>query len=160
MQKITKQLLVTEEGLRKMEEEFEYLKTVKRKEVIETIGIARAFGDLSENSEYDEAKNEQAKVEARIMELEEQLKNVKVVDESEIKTDVANIGNKVRVLNVNLGKEIEYSLVGSTEADPFKFKISDESPIGRVLIGSKKNDTVEYETPKGVFKLQVLEISK
>jgi len=160
MQKITKQLLVTEEGLRNMEREFEYLKTVKRKEVIDTIGIARAFGDLSENSEYDEAKNEQAKVEARIMELEEQLKYVKVVDESEIKTDVANIGNKVKVLNLNLNKEIEYSLVGSTEADPFKFKISDESPIGRVLIGARKGDIVEYETPKGVFKLQVLEISK
>ena len=160
MQKITKQLLVTEEGLRKMEEEFEYLKTVKRKEVIETIGIARAFGDLSENSEYDEAKNEQAKVEARIIELEEQLKNVKVVDESEIKTDIANIGNKVKVFNVSLNKEVEYSIVGSTEADPFKYKISDESPIGRVLIGARKNDTVEYETPKGVFKLKVLEISK
>ena len=160
MQKTIKQLLVTEEGLKRMEEEFEYLKTVKRKEVIDTIGIARAFGDLSENSEYDEAKNEQAKVEARIMELEEQLKYVKVVDESEIKTDIANIGNKVKVLNVNLNKEIEYSLVGSTEADPFKYKISDESPIGRVLIGAKKNDTVEYETPKGVFKLKVLEISK
>jgi len=159
MQK-TKQLLVTEEGLKKMEEELDYLKTVKRKEVINTIGVARAFGDLSENSEYDEAKNEQAKVEAKIMELEEQLKNVKVVDESDIKTDVANIGNKVKVLNVNLNKEIEYSLVGSTEADPFKNKISDESPIGRVLIGSKKNDTVEYETPKGVFKLKILEISK
>ena len=160
MQKITKQLLITEEGLRTMQEEFEYLKTVKRKEVIETIGVARAFGDLSENSEYDEAKNEQAKVEARIMELEEQLKHVKVVDEKEIKTDVANIGNKIKVLNVNLRKEVEYSLVGSTEADPFKNKISDESPIGRVLIGAKKNDTVEYETPKGLFKLQVLEISK
>ncbi|MCL2775474.1 MAG: transcription elongation factor GreA [Oscillospiraceae bacterium] len=159
MQK-TKQLLVTEEGLKKMEEELEYLKTVKRKEVINTIGVARAFGDLSENSEYDEAKNEQAKVEAKIMELEEQLKNAKVVDESDIKTDVANIGNKVKVLNLNLNKEIEYSLVGSTEADPFKNKISDESPIGKVLIGSKKNDTVEYETPKGIFKLKVLEISK
>ena len=159
MQK-TKQLLVTEEGLKNMQEEFEYLKTVKRKEVIDTIGIARAFGDLSENSEYDEAKNEQAKVEARIMELEEQLKNVRVVDESEIKTDVANIGNKVRVLNLNLNKEIEYSLVGSTEADPFKYKVSDESPIGKVLTGAKKNDTVEYETPKGTFKLKILEISK
>ena len=160
MQKTAKQLLVTEEGLRKMEEEFEYLKTVKRKEVIDTIGVARSFGDLSENSEYDEAKNEQAKVEARIMELEEQLKNVKVVDKSEIKTDEVNIGNKVKVLNINLNKEIEYSIVGSTEADPFNYKISDESPVGSVLIGRKKGDTVEYETPKGVFKLEILNISK
>ena len=160
MHKTAKQLLITEEGLRKMMEEFEYLKTVKRKEIIDTIGVARAFGDLSENSEYDEAKNEQAKVEARIMELEEQLKIVKVVDENEIKTDEINIGNKVKVLNVNLNKEINYSLVGSTEADPFNNKISDESPIGKVLVGAKKGDIVEYETPKGVFKLEILDISK
>ena len=160
MQKTLKQLLVTEDGLRKMEEEFEYLKTVKRKEVIDTIGIARAFGDLSENSEYDEAKNEQAKVEARITELEEQLKNVKVVEESDIKTDEVSIGNKVKVLNLSLNKEIDYSVVGSTEADPFNNKISDESPIGKVLIGSKKGDIVQYETLKGVFKLEILNISK
>ena len=160
MQKTVKQLLVTEEGLKKMKDELEYLITVKRKEVIDTIGIARAFGDLSENSEYDEAKNEQAKVEARIIELEEQLKNAKVVDENEIRTDVANIGTKIRVRNLNLDKEIVYNLVGSTEADPFSNKISDESPIGKVLVGSKKGDVVEYETPKGIFKLEILEISK
>jgi transcription elongation factor GreA len=155
-----KQLLVTAEGLKKMQHELEYLITVRRKEVIDTIGIARAFGDLSENSEYDEAKNEQAKVEARIIELEERLKNVKVVDENEIRTDVANIGTKIRVRNLNLNKEIVYSLVGSTEADPFNMKISDESPIGKVLMGRKKGETVQYETPKGEFKLEILEISK
>jgi len=160
MQKMAKQLLVTEEGLKKMEEEFEYLKTVKRKEITEIIGIAKAFGDLSENSEYDEAKNEQAKVESRITELEEQLKNVKVVDRSEIKTDEVNIGNIVKVLNLNLNKEISYSVVGSMEADPFNNKISDESPIGKVLMGAKKGDIVEYETLKGLFKLEILEISK
>ena len=160
MHKTAKQLLVTEEGLRKMEEEFEYLKTVKRKEIIDTIGIARAFGDLSENSEYDEAMNEQGKVELRIRELEEQLKKIKVVDKSEIKTDEINIGNKVKVLNLNLNKEIEYSVVGSTETDPFNNKISDESPIGKVLIGSRKGDVVQYETPKGLFKLEILDISK
>jgi len=160
MKTILKQILVTEEGLKKMKEELEYLVTVKRKEVIDTIGVARAFGDLSENSEYDEAKNEQAKVEARIIELEEQLKNVKVVDEKDIRTDVANIGTKIRVRNLNLNKEIVYSLVGSTEADPFKMKISDESPIGKVLMGKKIGDTVQYETPKGEFKLEILEISK
>ena len=159
MQKMAKQLLVTEEGLKKMEEEFEYLKTVKRKEITEIIGIAKAFGDLSENSEYDEAKNEQAKVESRITELEEQLKNVKVVDRSEIKTDEVNIGNIVKVLNLNLNKEISYSVVGSMEADPFNNKISDESPIGKVLMGAKKGDIVEYETLKGLFKLEILEIS-
>jgi len=160
MQKMLKQLLVTADGLKKMEEELEYLKITRRKEIIDTIGIARAFGDLSENSEYDEAKNEQAKVESRIMDLEEQLKYVKVMDESDIKTDEINIGNKVKVKNLNLNKEIIYNLVGSTEADPFKNKISDESPIGKVLVGSKKGEIVEYETPKGVFKLEILEISK
>ena len=160
MQKTAKQLLVTEEGLKKMNAELEYLKTVKRKEITESIGIAKAFGDLSENSEYDEAMNEQGKVERRIAELEEQLKIVKVVDESDIKTDEVSIGSKVKVMNLNLNKEINYSVVGSTEADPFNNKISDESPIGKVLIGAKKGDTVQYETPKGTFKLEVLNISK
>ena len=156
----SKQNLVTQSGLKKMEEELEYYKTVRRKEVIDTIGIARAFGDLSENSEYDEAKNEQAKVEAKITELEEKLKIVKVVDDSEIRTDEVNIGNKVKVLNLNLNKEIDYSVVGSAEVDPFNNKISDESPIGKVLIGAKKGDTVQYDTPKGTFKLEILDISK
>jgi len=160
MLKTMKQILVTEEGLQKLEEEYEYLKTVKRKEVTETLGIAKSFGDLSENSEYDEAMNEQGKVKLRIRELEEQLKKVKVVDKSEIKTDEINIGNKVKVLNLNLNKEIEYSLVGSTETDPFNYKISDESPVGKVLVGAKKGDIVQYETPKGLFKLEILDISK
>ena len=161
MQKTTvKQLMVTKEGLKKMKDELEYLVTVKRKEVIDTIGTARAFGDLSENSEYDEAKNEQAKVEARIMELEEQLKHVKEVDESEIQTDAASIGTKIKVRNLSLDKEIVYSLVGSMEADPFKMKISDESPIGRVLMGKKVGEIVSYDTPKGEFQLEILEISK
>jgi len=160
MQKTTKQLLVTEEGLKKMIDEFEYLKTVKRKEVIDTIGVARGFGDLSENSEYDEAKNEQARLEAKILELEEKLKYAKVVDDSDIKTDAVNVGNKVKVLNISKNVEIDYSVVGSTEADPFNNKISDESPIGKVLIGAKKGDIREYETPKGSFKLKILDISK
>ena len=159
MQK-TKQLLVTEEGLRNLEAELEFLKTTKRKEVVETIKTALSFGDLSENSEYDEAKNEQAKVEVRIMEIEELLKNIKVVDDSEVNTDVVNVGSKVTVLNMNLNKEIVYSIVGSTEADPFNMKISDESPIGKALVGSEKDTVVEYETPNGKFSLKIIEISK
>jgi transcription elongation factor GreA len=155
-----KQLLVTEEGLKKLEEELEYLKTTKRKEVVETIKVALSFGDLSENSEYDEAKNEQAKVEVRIMELEELLKNIKVIDDSEVNTDVVNVGSKVTVLNMNLNKEIVYSIVGSTEADPFNMKISDESPIGKALIGAEKDSVIEYETPNGKFSLKIIEISK
>jgi len=160
MQKTTLKIPVTKEGLKKMQEELELLVTVKRKEVIDAIGIARSFGDLTENSEYDEAKNEQAKVEARIIELEEQLKYVEVVDESDIQTDAANIGTKIKVRNLSLDKEIVYSLVGSTEADPFKMRISVESPIGKVLMGRKKGETVQYETPKGEFKLEILDISK
>ena len=159
MQK-TKQLLVTEEGLKKLETELEYLKTTKRKEVVETIKVAMSFGDLSENSEYDEAKNEQAKVEVRIMEIEDLLKNIKVVDDSEVNTDVVNVGSKVTVLNLALNKELVYSIVGSTEADPFNMKISDESPIGKALIGAEKDSVVEYETPSGKFSLKILDISK
>ena len=159
MQK-TKQLLVTEEGLTKLETELEYLKTIKRKEVVETIKTALSFGDLSENSEYDEAKNEQAKVEVRIMEIEELLKNIKVIDESEVNTDVVSVGSKVTVLDLNTDREMVYSIVGSTEADPFKMKISDESPIGKALIGIGKDNVVEYETQRGKFSLKILEISK
>jgi len=159
MQK-TKQLLVTEEGLKKLETELEYLKTIKRKEVVETIKTALSFGDLSENSEYDEAKNEQAKVEVRIMEIEELLKNIKVIDESEVNTDVVSVGSKVTVLDLNTDREMVYSIVGSTEADPFKMKISDESPIGKALIGIGKDNVVEYETQRGKFSLKILEISK
>jgi len=159
MQK-TKQLLVTEEGLKKLEAELEYLKTIKRKEVVETIKTALSFGDLSENSEYDEAKNEQAKVEVRIMEIEELLKNIKVIDESEVNTDVVSVGSKVTVLDLNTDREMVYSIVGSTEADPFKMKISDESPIGKALIGIGKDNVVEYETQRGKFSLKILEISK
>lgn len=155
-----KQLLVTKEGLKKLEDELENLKTVKRKEVVETIKVALSFGDLSENSEYDEAKNEQAKVEVRIMELEELLKNIRVVDEGEINTDSINVGSKVTVINKSNGRELVYSIVGSTEADPFNNKVSDESPIGKALIGAKKNQIVEYETHAGRFQLEIMDISK
>ena len=157
---MAKQIIVTEEGLKKLNEELEYLKTTKRKEVVEAIRIALSFGDLSENSEYDEAKNEQAKTEARISELEESLKHVKVISDSEVNTDTVNIGNIVVVYDIEFDEEIEYTLVGSTEADPLENKISDQSPIGSSLIGRTVGETVDVHTPGGVIQLEIREIKK
>jgi len=157
---MAKQIIVTEEGLKKLQEELEYLKTTKRKEVVEAIRVALSFGDLSENSEYDEAKNEQAKTEARISELEESLKHVKVISDSEVTTDTVNVGNRVKVYDEEFEEEILYTIVGSTEADPLEDKISDQSPIGSALIGRQVGETVEVTTPGGVINLKILESSK
>ena len=157
---MSKEITVTEEGLKKLQDELEYLKTTKRKEVVEAIRVALSFGDLSENSEYDEAKNEQAKTEARISELEENLKHVKVISDSEVSTDVVNVGNIVKVYDESFDEEITYTIVGSPEADPLLDKISDRSPIGSAIIGSKVGDTVDVSTPAGLVKLRILEISK
>lgn len=156
----TKQITVTDEGYKKLVDELEYLKTTKRKEVVEAIKVALSFGDLSENSEYDEAKNEQAKTETRIVELEETLKHVKVISGDDVNTDAVNIGNKVKVHDEEFDEDVEYTIVGSTEADPLTNMVSDQSPIGSALIGAKVNDTVSVETPSGVIKLTILEISK
>jgi len=157
---LAKQTTVSTEGLKKLQEELEYLKTTKRKEVAEAIKVARAFGDLSENSEYDEAKNEQGLVEARIAEIESMLKNVKVIDESNIKTDSVDVGNRVKVLDETFDEEVEYTIVGSSESNPVEFKISDESPIGRALIGASIGEVVKAETPGGEIVMKILEISK
>ncbi len=157
---MAKQIIVTEEGLKKLQEELEYLKTTKRKEVVEAIRVALSFGDLSENSEYDEAKNEQAKTEARINELEESLMNVKVIADSEVNTDAVNVGNRVLVYDVEFEEDIEYTIVGSTEADPIENKISDQSPIGEALIGRAVGDVVDVHTPGGIIKLEIKEIMK
>ena len=157
---MAKQLTVTEEGLKKLEDELEYLKTTKRKEVVEAIRVALSFGDLSENSEYDEAKNEQAKTEARISELEEELKHVKVVSDSEVRTDAVNVGNIVTVYDEEFDEEIVYTLVGSTEADPMNNKISDQSPIGSALMGHKAGEKLNVSTPGGIIKLEIRKITK
>ncbi|MBQ8254419.1 MAG: transcription elongation factor GreA [Clostridia bacterium] len=157
---MAKQIIVTEEGLKKLQEELEYLKSTKRKEVVEAIRVALSFGDLSENSEYDEAKNEQAKTEARISELEESLKHVKVISDSEVNTDAVNVGNRVLVYDLEFEEDIEYTLVGSTEADPIENKISDQSPIGQALIGRAVGDIVDVHTPGGIIKLEIKEIMK
>lgn len=155
-----KQYVMTYEGVKKLENELEYLKTVKRKEITEKIKVALGYGDLSENSEYDEAKNDQAFTEGRIVTLENMLKNAVVVDESEISNDVVSVGSKVKVKDYEFDEEVEYSIVGSAEADPMNYKISNESPVGRALIGKKKGDMVEVQIPDGINKFEILEISR
>jgi len=157
---IKQQIVVTDDGLRKLTEELDYLKNTKRKEVVESIRTALSFGDLSENSEYDEAKNEQAKVEAQINELEETLKHIKVISDEDISTDIVSVGAKIKVLDVEFEEELEYTLVGSTEADPMESKISDQSPIGSAVLGAKIGETVSAFTPGGELKLTILSISK
>ncbi len=157
---MAKETIVTKEGLKKLEQELEELKTIKRKEVAEKIKVARGFGDLSENSEYDEAKNEQAIVEGRIAELEAQLKNVRVLDESELNNTNVHVGSTVTVHFKGKKTDVTYSIVGSTEADPLGGKISDESPIGRALIGHAEGDTIEVEIPSGEVTLTIKKIER
>ena len=154
-----KVLNVSAEGLRKMQEELERLKAVERAKAAKELQEARAFGDLSENSEYDEAKNEQAKVEARIVELEEILRNIKVIDESSISTDVVGLGTKVKIKDVEYGDEEYISIVGSNEAESLAGKISDISPLGIALIRKKVGDVVTVEAPAGSYQVEILEIS-
>jgi len=155
-----KQILLTDAGLLKLEQELEMLKTQKRQEVAEKIKVARGFGDLSENSEYDAAKEEQAQVEARIVQLENMLKNAKVIDEDDIDINVVSVGTRVKVYDEEFDEEIEYNIVGSTEADPDLNKISDESPVGRALIGKTVGDVVDVETPGGTIQFKILSIDK
>ena len=156
----SKKYIMTYEGVKKLEEELEYLKTEKRREVAERIKVALGFGDLSENSEYDEAKNEQAQVEMRIIDLENKLRNVKVIDEDEIDTKTVQIGNTVQVLAMEYDEKVEYTIVGSTEVDLANNKISNESPIGSSLLGAKKGQTVEVNAPAGVIKYEIRKITK
>ncbi len=156
----TKEVIVTQAGLVKLEEELNYLKTAKRKDVAEKIKVARGYGDLSENSEYDEAKNEQGIVESRIAELEKMLKNVHILDEDEVSTDYVMVGSHVRVKDSD-GDIDEYDIVGSTEADPMSGKISDESPVGAALMGHRLNDVVNVTLPNdSVISYTILEIGK
>lgn len=157
---MAKEFKLSAERLEELKRELTYLKTVREKEVADQIKEARSFGDLSENSEYDEAKNEQAKTEARIQELEETLKNVKLVSEDEVHTESVNVGNKVKVFNEKYKEEDEYTVVGSTEANPLMNYISDQSPIGKALMGAKVGQTVKVDTPKGAMKLKILDIRK
>ena len=145
----SKQYIMTAEGVKKLEEELEYLKTVKRREITEKIKVALSYGDLSENSEYDEAKNEQAFVEGRIVQLENMLRNANVVDESEISLDAVSVGSIVKVKDYDFDEIIDFHIVGSAEADPMENKISNESPVGSALIGKKVGDVVNVPVQIG-----------
>ncbi|MGO1581223.1 MAG: transcription elongation factor GreA [Peptoniphilaceae bacterium] len=154
-----KDVFFTVEGLEKIEAEIENLKTVRRKEVAERIKIALGYGDLSENSEYDEAKNEQALVEERITKLETMVRNARVIDESGLNTEIVSIGSKVILKDLNHNEEDEYTIVGSAEADPLEGKISNESPVGSKLIGLKVGQIAEVEVPDGIIRYKIKEIS-
>ena len=155
-----KKNILTYEGLKQYEDELEELKVIKRKEVAQKIKEAREQGDLSENAEYDAAKDEQRDIEARIEELEKLLKNAEVVDEDEVDLDKISIGCKVKILDVEFDEELEYKIVGSTEANSLKGKISNESPVGHALMGHMVGDVVDVETQVGTIQYKVLEIQK
>ena len=157
---MAKQVMLTEEGLKRLEEELEVLKGEKRKEIAEKIKVARSYGDLSENSEYDDAKNEQAILEARIADIEASLKNAVIIDENDINNDKVHVGSTVIIKNVATDKEMQIRIVGSNESNPKEMKISDESPIGMGLIGKVVDDVAEIETPGGVVAYKVIEILK
>lgn len=153
-------VVLTTKGVRELEERLEYLKTVRRLEIAEEIKQARAFGDLSENAEYDEAKNEQARIEGEIVTLEKMLRNASIVDEEEVDVQKVNVGAVVKVLDKDYNEEEEYQIVGSAEADLSKNKISNESPVGKALLGKKIGATVKVETPGVVVKYKILDIHR
>ena len=155
-----KEVLLTQEGYNNIEKELEYLSTEKRAEIAERIKIALGFGDLSENSEYDEAKNAQAENENKIAELENKLRYAKIINESEIDTKTVQVGNTVKVLDMEFNEEESYTIVGSTEVDLAQNKISNESPIGMALMGAKKGQVVEAQAPVGTIKYKIIAISK
>ena len=155
-----KKIRLTDDGLKKLQDELEYLKTTGRADIAEKIKIARGYGDLSENSEYDEAKNEQAKIEARIVEVEAMLKNVEIITDVKGTAKTVMLGSKVKILDIEFDEETEYRIVGSAEADPDKGLISDESPVGKALLGHKTGETVTAAAPAGEIELKILSISK
>ncbi|WP_422485676.1 transcription elongation factor GreA [Gudongella sp. DL1XJH-153] len=155
-----KDVFLTHAGLEKLEKELEDSKIIKRKEIAERIRTALDFGDISENSEYDQAKNEQAKLEERIAKIESILRNAKLIEDEDISTEIVGIGSKVLVLDVEYDEEMEYTIVGSAEANPYEGKISNESPVGKALLGSKAGDTVDVQVPDGVVKYQIQKIDR
>jgi len=153
-----KEVVLTKEGYEKLKQEIEFLSTDKRREVAERIRVAREFGDIAENAEYDDAKNEQMMLEHRIATLEERLRAARVIDESEITADVVSIGATVRLRDVEANKTVEYQIVGSAEANPAENKLSNESPVGKAILGKKKGETVEVAAPRGSLKFKIMDI--
>lgn len=154
------EVILTQEGYNKLEEQLNYLKTEKRTEIAERIKTARGFGDLSENSEYDEAKTAQRENEEEIAELEQKIRNAKIIDEAEIDTKTVQIGNLVKLLDIEFNEEVEYTIVGSTEVNLAENKVSNVSPIGKALLGRKKGETVDVDAPAGIIKYKILAIKK
>jgi len=155
-----KEVILTPEGFKKLKEEIQYLSNDKRREVAERIRVARQFGDITENSEYDDAKNEQALLEHRIALLEERLANARVISKKEVSKDVVSIGSHVKLRDVSAKETVEYHIVGSAEANPSENKLSNESPVGKAIIGKKKGETVEVQTPRGkALKYKIMDIA-
>lgn len=156
----SKKQVISAEGMKKLEEQLQYLSTVKRAEIAEQISVARGFGDLSENAEYDEAKNEQSKLEAQIVDIENTIRTATVIEEGDIKTDRVNVGTTVRIFDIEMDEEVEYTIIGARESDPMNNKISNESPIGAALLGHKRNETVTALTPGGEVQMKILKIRR
>jgi transcription elongation factor GreA len=155
---VLKEVILTAQGYKKLSQEIEYLQNEKRREVAERIRVAREFGDIAENAEYDDAKNEQAMLEHRIAQLEERLLSARVITKKEISKDSVSVGATVRLRDIAANKTVEYHIVGSTEANPAENKLSNESPVGKAIMGRKKGDTVEVAAPRGALKFKILEI--
>jgi len=155
-----KEIILTQDGLKRLEEELENLKSVKRREVAERIKIAIGYGDISENSEYEDAKNEQAFIEGRIITLEKMLRNARIINNDEIDTDTVSIGSIVTGEDVEYGDTMEYAIVGTAEADPSQNKISNESPVGKAILGKKKGTVVDVNVPAGIIKYKIVDIKK
>src|SRR5437762_1345884 len=153
-----KDVMLTPEGYVKLKQEIEYLSNDKRREVADRIRVAREFGDIAENAEYDDAKNEQALLEHRIATLEERLRNARVIEKKDVAKDVVSIGSKVKLRDIDAKQTVEYRIVGSAEANPAENKLSNESPVGRAIIGHKKGETVEVTAPRGTLKFKIIEI--
>jgi transcription elongation factor GreA len=157
---VEKEVILTLDGLKKLEMELEHYKSVKRREVAQRIKEAIEFGDISENSEYEDAKNEQAMIEGRILTVEKMLRNARVIDEEDIHTDVVSIGSTVRLKDLDLAEEFNYTIVGSAEADPANERISNESPVGKAILGQKTGCVVEVSVPAGILRYQIMSIRK
>jgi transcription elongation factor GreA len=153
-----KEVILTAEGYKKLHQEIDHLRGEKRREVAERIRVAREFGDISENAEYDDAKNEQAMLEHKIAQLEDRLLTARVITKKEISKDAVSIGSRVRLRDLQAGKTFEYRIVGSAEANPAENKLSNESPVGKAILGHKKGDVVEVTAPRGALKFKIMEI--
>ncbi len=157
---VEKEVILTPEGLHKLEDELDHLKSVKRREVAERIKIAIGYGDISENSEYEDAKNEQAFIEGRIITLEKMLRNARIINNDDVATDVVSIGSTVHLKDLEFGDAVKYTIVGSAESDPMANKISNESPVGRALLGKHQGDVVDVSVPAGTIQYEILQINK